>query len=63
MNMNKPDKIGIKIPSTISFLDHIPEIIGINGPVQGEVGFFVGCMFNGGLPERAMNMIEVMKRV
>lgn len=45
-----------------TFLDQIPEIVEPDTPVQGEVGFFVGCMFNGRLPERAMDMIEVMKR-
>jgi fumarate reductase (CoM/CoB) subunit B len=46
-----------------TFLDQIPEIIEPVVPVIGEVGFFVGCMFNGRLPERAMDLIEVMKRV
>ena len=45
-----------------TFLQQVPEVIEPLGPVKGEVGFFVGCMFNGRLPERAFDMIEVMKR-
>ncbi|PKL59030.1 MAG: succinate dehydrogenase, partial [Methanomicrobiales archaeon HGW-Methanomicrobiales-4] len=45
-----------------TFLEQIPEVIEPFGQVMGEVGFFVGCMFNGRLPERAFDMIEVMKR-
>lgn len=45
-----------------TFLDQVPGIIEPTAPLQGEVGFFVGCMFNGRLPERALDMIEVMKR-
>ena len=46
-----------------TFLDLVPEVIEPFGPVKGEVGFFVGCMFNGRLPERALDLLEVMKRV
>ena len=46
-----------------TFLDQVPEVIEPHGAVRGEVGFFVGCMFNGRLPDRALDMIEVMKRV
>lgn len=45
-----------------TFLDQVPDVIEPLGPVKGEVGFFVGCMFNGRLPERALDLIEVMKR-
>jgi fumarate reductase (CoM/CoB) subunit B len=45
-----------------TFLEQVPEIVEPFGQVRGEVGFFVGCMFNGRLPERALDMIEVMKR-
>jgi fumarate reductase (CoM/CoB) subunit B len=46
-----------------TFLDQVQEVIEPDVPVQGEVGFFVGCMFNGRLPERALDMVEVMKRI
>lgn len=46
-----------------TFLSQVPDIIEPLGPVKGEVGFFVGCMFNGRLPKRALDMLEVMKRV
>ena len=46
-----------------TFLDQVPDIIEPFGEVKGEVGFFVGCMFNGRLPERALDLLEVMKRV
>lgn len=45
-----------------TFLEQVPEVIEPYGPVRGEVGFFVGCMYNGRLPETALDMIEVMKR-
>ena len=46
-----------------TFLDQVPDVIEPFGEVKGEVGFFVGCMFNGRLPERALDLLEVMKRV
>ena len=55
-------RTGRSVEAEKTFLDQVPEVIEPNGSVQGEVGFFVGCMFNGRLPERAMDMIEVMKR-
>lgn len=45
-----------------TFLEQVPEVIEPYGPVRGEVGFFVGCMYNGRVPENALDMIEVMKR-
>ncbi|MFH0968249.1 MAG: fumarate reductase (CoM/CoB) subunit TfrB, partial [Methanobacteriota archaeon] len=45
-----------------TFLQQVPEVIEPFGPVKREVGFFVGCLFNGRLTERALDMIEVMKR-
>ncbi len=45
-----------------TFLEQVPEVIEPDGPVRGEVGFFVGCMYNGRVPENALDMIEVMKR-
>jgi fumarate reductase (CoM/CoB) subunit B len=50
------------VTSGKTFLEMVPGVIEPTAPLQGEVGFFVGCMFNGRLPERAMDMIEVMKR-
>lgn len=43
------------------FLDLVDEVIEPYGEVKREVGFFSGCMFNARLPERAMDMIEVMR--
>lgn len=45
-----------------TFLEQVPEVIEPEGPVRGEIGFFVGCMYNGRVPETALDMIEVMKR-
>lgn len=45
-----------------TFLEQVPEVIEPDGPVRGEVGFFVGCMFNGRVPQTALDMIGVMKR-
>jgi fumarate reductase (CoM/CoB) subunit B len=45
-----------------TFLEQVPEVIEPDGPVRGEIGFFVGCMYNGRVPETALDMIEVMKR-
>jgi fumarate reductase (CoM/CoB) subunit B len=45
-----------------TFLEQVPEVIEPDGPVRGEVGFFVGCMYNGRVPQNALDMIEVMKR-
>ncbi len=43
------------------FLDLVDEVIEPYGEVKREVGFFSGCMFNARLPERALDMIEVMR--
>jgi fumarate reductase (CoM/CoB) subunit B len=45
-----------------TFLEQIPEVIEPYGEVRGEIGFFVGCMYNGRVPETALDMIEVMRR-
>jgi len=45
-----------------TFLEQVPGVIEPEGEVRGEVGFFVGCMYNGRLPETALDMLEVMKR-
>lgn len=45
-----------------TFLEEVPEVIEPIGPVRGEVGFFVGCMFNGRVPQTALDAMEVMKR-
>ncbi len=46
-----------------TFLEQVAEVIEPDGrPVRGEVGFFVGCMFNGRLPRTALDAMEVMKR-
>ncbi|MHC1627039.1 MAG: fumarate reductase (CoM/CoB) subunit TfrB [Methanoculleaceae archaeon] len=45
-----------------TFLEQVPEVIEPSGEVRGEVGFFVGCMYNGRLPETALDMLGVMKR-
>jgi fumarate reductase (CoM/CoB) subunit B len=45
-----------------TFLEQVPEIVEPDGPVRGEIGFFVGCMYNGRVPQTALDMIEVMKR-
>jgi fumarate reductase (CoM/CoB) subunit B len=44
-----------------AFLDLVDEVIEPYGEVKGEVGFFSGCMFNARLPERALDMLEVMR--
>ncbi|WP_181391183.1 fumarate reductase (CoM/CoB) subunit TfrB [Methanospirillum stamsii] len=44
-----------------TFLDLVDEVIEPYGEVKREVGFFCGCMFNARLPERAMDMLEVMR--
>ncbi|MEA2035414.1 MAG: fumarate reductase (CoM/CoB) subunit TfrB [Euryarchaeota archaeon] len=49
-----------KIKTT--FLEQVPEVVEPDGKVKGEVGFFVGCMYNGRLPDTALDMLEVMKR-
>lgn len=46
----------------VTFLEQVPEVIEPDGPVRGEVGFFVGCMFNGRVPQTALDAMEVMKR-
>jgi fumarate reductase (CoM/CoB) subunit B len=48
-------------PGKHIFLDLVDEVIEPYGDVRGEVGFFSGCMFNARLPERAMDMLEVMR--
>ncbi len=45
-----------------TFLEQVPEVIEPEGEVRGEVGFFVGCMFNGRVPQTALDAMEVMKR-
>ncbi|KUG20112.1 succinate dehydrogenase iron-sulfur protein [hydrocarbon metagenome] len=45
-----------------TFLEQVPEVIEPDGKVRGEVGFFVGCMFNGRVPQTALDAMEVMKR-
>ncbi|RXE56905.1 succinate dehydrogenase [Methanoculleus taiwanensis] len=45
-----------------TFLEQVPEVIEPDGEVRGEVGFFVGCMFNGRVPQTALDAMEVMKR-
>jgi len=45
-----------------TFLEQVPEVIEPDGKVRAEVGFFVGCMYNGRLPETALDMVDVMKR-
>jgi fumarate reductase (CoM/CoB) subunit B len=45
-----------------TFLEQVPEVIEPDGPVRGEVGFFVGCMFNGRVPQTALDAMEVLKR-
>ncbi|MFA7199663.1 MAG: fumarate reductase (CoM/CoB) subunit TfrB, partial [Methanoculleus sp.] len=45
-----------------TFLEQVPEVIEPIGPVRGEIGFFVGCMFNGRVPQTALDAMEVMKR-
>ncbi|NLZ29701.1 MAG: succinate dehydrogenase/fumarate reductase iron-sulfur subunit [Methanomicrobiales archaeon] len=45
-----------------TFLEQVPEVIEPDGPVRGEIGFFVGCMFNGRVPQTALDAMEVMKR-
>ncbi len=53
---------GRSVPPTGDiFLDGMPEVIEPYGEVKGEVGFFVGCLFNARLPDRARDMIEVMR--
>ena len=46
----------------VTFLEQVPEVIEPDGPIRGEVGFFVGCMFNGRVPQTALDAMEVMKR-
>lgn len=46
----------------VTFLEQVPEVIEPDGPVRGEIGFFVGCMFNGRVPQTALDAMEVMKR-
>ena len=49
-----------KIMGTV--LEQVAEVIEPVGEVRGEVGFFVGCMYNGRLPETAMKMLAVLRR-
>ena len=46
----------------MTFLEQVPEVIEPDGPLRGEIGFFVGCMFNGRVPQTALDAMEVMKR-
>ncbi len=48
-------------PGPHLFLDLVEEVIEPYGPVRCEVGFFCGCMFNARLPERALDMLQVMR--
>ena len=43
-------------------LEQVPEVIEPVGEVRGEVGFFVGCMYNGRLPDTALKMLAVLRR-
>ncbi|HDS64096.1 MAG TPA: succinate dehydrogenase/fumarate reductase iron-sulfur subunit [Methanofollis liminatans] len=45
-----------------TFLEGVPEVIEPEGEVRATVGFFVGCMYNGRLPDTALDMLEVMRR-
>jgi fumarate reductase (CoM/CoB) subunit B len=45
-----------------TFLEQVPEVIEPEGEVRATVGFFVGCMYNGRLPQTALDMIEVMRK-
>jgi len=45
-----------------TFLEQVPEVIEPDGEVRATVGFFVGCMYNGRLPDTALDMLEVMRR-
>lgn len=49
-------------PGKKIFLDEVPEVIEPYGEVKRELGFFVGCMFNARLPDRALDLIEVMRQ-
>ncbi len=46
----------------LTFLEQVGEVIEPEGEVRGEVGFFVGCMFNGRLPDTALDMLYVMRK-
>jgi len=48
--------------SEATFLEQVPEVIEPAGPVKMTVGFFVGCMFNGRVPQPALDAMDVMKR-
>jgi fumarate reductase (CoM/CoB) subunit B len=48
-------------PSDKVFLDLVAEVVEPYGEVQGEVIFFVGCMFNARLVDTALDMVEVMR--
>jgi fumarate reductase (CoM/CoB) subunit B len=57
------EETGRSVERTVpTFLEQVPEVVEPNGEVRGEVGFFVGCMYNGRLPQTALDMIEVMRR-
>lgn len=45
-----------------TLLEEVPEVIEPEGEVKATVGFFVGCMYNGRLPETARDMLAVMRR-
>lgn len=44
-----------------TFLEQVDEVIEPYGEVKLEVGFFSGCLFNARLPERALDLLEVMR--
>lgn len=50
------DRIGV------TFLEEAPAVIEPHGEVKATVGFFVGCMYNGRLPDTAWDMVQVMQR-
>lgn len=45
-----------------TLLEKVPAVVEPYGEVRATVGFFVGCMYNGRLPETALDMLEVMRR-
>ncbi|MDK2974052.1 MAG: fumarate reductase (CoM/CoB) subunit [Methanofollis sp.] len=54
---------GRSVPRTKeTFLEEVPGVIEPEGEARATVGFFVGCMYNGRLPDAALDMIEVMRR-
>ncbi|QSZ67596.1 succinate dehydrogenase/fumarate reductase iron-sulfur subunit [Methanofollis aquaemaris] len=45
-----------------TLLEQVPAVIEPEGEVKATIGFFVGCMYNGRLPETALDMLAVMRR-